>query len=136
VHSIGCSPTNLERVITMSTDAYTENLADFGSRERHLLQELLSAWNAQGLPDDFSDDRVRPAMNMNSGFVFLVNDDFQVAMMNGDKLESFYTTPYNGNEGFFDELIEEFADMHREDQDYMRQIAETLGREEYLPVEA
>lgn len=119
----------------MSNETYTENLADFGARERRMLQELLEAWNKQGLPEDFSDDRVRPAMNTNSGFVFLVNDDCQTAMMNGDKLESFYSTPYNGNEGFFDELIEEWADMHHDDQDYMRQIAETLGREDEIPVE-
>ena len=68
-------------------------------------------------------------MNTNSGFVFLVNEDYQSAMMNGDKLESFYSTPYNGIEGFFDDLLEEYASMRHEDQEYMRQIAENLGRE-------
>ena len=113
--------------------SYTENFADFGIRERRILADILDAWNKNGLPDDFSDDNVRPAMNMNSGFVFLVNDDCQVAMMNGDKLESFYSTPYEGREGFFDDLIDEYADMHREDQEYMRDVARALYREDEIP---
>ena len=116
-------------------DIYTENFADFGARERRMLSEIMRAWDSSGLPTDFSNENVRPAMNRNSGFVFLTNEDFQVAMMNGDKLESFYTTPYNGNEGFFDELVEEYEDMHPEDQRYLREIAEMLGREDELPGE-
>lgn len=113
--------------------SYTESFSDFGARERHMLTEIMNAWDKHGLPDDFSDDNVRPAFNMNSGFVFLVNDDCQVAMMNGDKLESFYWTPYEGREGFFDDLIEEYADMHRDDQEYMRDLARALGREDEIP---
>lgn len=113
--------------------SYTESFSDFGARERHMLTEIMTAWDKHGLPEDFSDDNVRPAMNMNSGFVFLVNDDCQVAMMNGSKLESFYSTPYEGREGFFDELIEEYSDMHREDQVYMIDVARSLGREDEIP---
>lgn len=114
-------------------DAYTEDFADFGSREREMVRELLDAWNKQGLPRGFDDAKVRPAMNSHSAYVFLVNDDFQVAMMNGDKLEQFYTSPYNGEEGFWEELVEGFKDMHPDDQDWMRQIAEAGGHE--LPEE-
>lgn len=114
------------------SDFYTEDFGKFGARERGMLREILQAWNEQGLPEDFSDDNVRPAFNMNSGFVFLVNEDCQTAMMNGDKLESFYSTPYDGHEGFWDELVEEYAGMHRDDQRYMREIAN--GRD--LPDEA
>ena len=78
----------------------TTNLSDFGSRERQMLIELLIAWRDQGLPHDFYNDEVVPMMNMNSGNVFLTNSDFQVAMMNGDKLESWYHCPNCGHEGF------------------------------------
>ena len=46
-------------------------------------------------------------MNFYSGNVFLTNTDYQVAMMNGDTLESFYTDFETGEEGFKDELTEE-----------------------------
>ena len=88
-------------------ETVTCDLARFGSREREMVRELLDAWHSQGLPDDFNDDEVKPFMNMNSGNVFLCNSDFQVAMMNGDKLESFYYCPYCGHEGFKDEMEHE-----------------------------
>lgn len=102
---------------------YTENLADFGSRERLMLESILHAWSTSGLPEDFDGTGVKPAFNKNSGYVFLVNSDFQTAMMNGDKLESFYSTPYNGNEGFWSYLVGDYPDMHPEDQQYMIDIA-------------
>lgn len=55
-----------------NNEVYTENLADFGSRERSMAAELLAA----RLPDGFPDDGVKLAMNRNSGFVFLVNADY------------------------------------------------------------
>jgi hypothetical protein len=84
----------------MRQDPTTTNLADFRSRERRLLIELLTAWEEQGLPDDFYEEEVVPMFNRNSGNVFLTNSEFQVAMMNGDKLESFYSCPNCGHEGF------------------------------------
>jgi len=105
--------------------SYTENLADFGSRERHMAAELL----AHTLPDNFSDSGVRIAFNMNSGCVFLVNDDYQVAMMNGGSLEIFHSTPYEGHEGFLSDLLDEYSpdDLNSEDTDYLRQAAEAEG---------
>lgn len=111
----------------------TTNIADFGSRERKMLIELLTAWDNVGLPADFSCDEVVPMMNTSSGNVFLTNSEYQVAMMNGDELESFYTSPYEGKEGFFDDLLSEFADMHREDQEWFRDIANNLNRADELP---
>lgn len=100
----------------------TENIAEFGYIERDQLITLLQAWQDQGLPDDFYCEDVRPMMNKNSGNVFLTNSEYQVAMMNGDKLESFYSTPYEGVEGFYDELMEQFDDLHPEDQDYLADL--------------
>lgn len=78
----------------------TTNLADFGPRERQMLVELLNAWEQQGLPEGFYDYEVNCMMNRNSGSVFLTNDEFQVAMMNGDKLEMWHNCPNCGHEGF------------------------------------
>ncbi len=78
----------------------TTNLADFGKRERWLLVELLQAWDTQSLPEEFCDDEVHPMMNRNSGNVFLTNSEFQVAMMNGNKLEMWHHCGNCGHEGF------------------------------------
>lgn len=84
-------------------DTTTTDFARFGSRERRMARELLQAWEEQGLPEDFYFEEVTIMMNMYSGNVFLTNSEFQVAMLNGDKLESFYNCPNCGNEGFNDE---------------------------------
>ena len=88
----------------------TTDLSDFGHRELEMLEELLCAMRTQGLPNDFEDSNVTPVMNQYSGNVFLSNSEYQVAMMNGDKLESFYTLSYSGEEGFADELYDLFQD--------------------------
>ena len=88
----------------------TTDLSDFGHRELEMLEELLCAMWTQGLPNDFEDCEVTPVMNQYSGNVFLSNFEYQVAMMNGDNLESFYTLSYSGEEGFADELYDLFQD--------------------------
>ena len=75
-----------------------------------MAEELLKAAREQGLPDDFYDDETTIMMNLMSGNVFFTNADFQVAMMNDDKLESFYSCPYCGHEGFADEMEHEPED--------------------------
>lgn len=109
----------------MSNEAYTENLADFGSRERKEAARLL----AEPLPETFNDDGVKLAFNRNSGYVFLVNSDYQCAMMNGPDLCVFHTTPYEGHEGFIEDLLNEYTpdDLNSEDASYIRGAAEAEG---------
>lgn len=117
----------------MSNDFYTEDLGDIMSstRERLEVTEILNAWNKDGLPDTFDPSGAKFAFNRNSGNVFLVNDNYDVAMMNGDKLETFYTTPYDGVEGFISDLLEENTpdELHADDAEYIREAAEREGVE-------
>ena len=83
----------------------TTDLSQFGYRELHLAKELLQALEDQGLPEDFDDDGLTIMFNTHSGNVFFTNSDYQAAMMNGDKLETFYTCSNCGNEGFADEVL-------------------------------
>lgn len=86
--------------------ATTTDLSKFGFRELKMAAELLTAYCEQGAPGYFDRDGVTVMMNTNSGYVFLTNAEFDVAMMNGDKLESFFTCPNCGSEGFADEIHE------------------------------
>ena len=101
------------------------DLSDFGHRELEMLEELLCAMRTQGLPNDFDDCEVTPVMNQCSGDVFLSNAQYQVAMMNGDKLESFYTLSYSGEEGFADELYDLFQNGGIDSHD-LKQLADIL----------
>ena len=121
-----------------SQKTYTEDLADFGYREQRAAQDLFEAWKTNGLPVDFWNNGVKVAFNMNSGYVFLTNSDYQVAMCTTNehgKLElyTFYTSPYEGKEGSFDELLEEYEDMHPQDQEWFQEIADNINRSDELP---
>jgi len=101
---------------TMRDSITTTDLSQFGSRELAEAGRLLTAITEQGLPDDFWDDGITVMFNTSSGYVFLTNSDYQVAMFNEDKplvaggvitgfeLESFYSCPNCGEEGFADEI--------------------------------
>jgi hypothetical protein len=113
----------------------TTNLADFGYREIKMARDLLDALVNNGLPDDFSNDGVVLMMNQNSGNVFLTNEEFEVAMESDGKLYSFYTSPYEGREGSFEDLLAEFDDMHEEDKEWFKGVAKNIDREDEIPEE-
>lgn len=85
----------------------TTDFAKFGYRERKIAENLLKSWREQGLPEDFYEDEVTIMFNTHSGCVFLTNSEFQVATLNDDKLETFYTDFETGEEGFKNELSAE-----------------------------
>jgi DNA-directed RNA polymerase subunit RPC12/RpoP len=87
-------------------ETVTADLANFGYRQLDMAGDLLKAIE-KGLPDDFDDDGLTIMLNTHSGYVFLTNNDYQVAMLNGSKLESFYTCPNCGNEGFAEDILTE-----------------------------
>jgi hypothetical protein len=105
----------------------TTDLSEFGWRERKMAAELLTASCEQGLPEDFEDDAITIMMNRKSGNVFLTNSEFQVAMMNGEKLESFYSCPQCGHEGFKEDMEH---DGNAECARYLRDIGVTAETEE------
>lgn len=114
----------------------TTNLADFGFREIKMARDLLDAWVTNGLPEDFGGDGVILMMNQNSGNVFLTNDDFDVCMHAGEgRLYSFYTSPWEGREGSFEDLLAQYDDMHEEDVTWFKELAERLSREDELPAD-
>jgi len=100
----------------------TTDLAKFGYREQAIAQDIFIAWRNHGLPQDFENDEVELCFNTHSGYVFLSNSDYQVAMEQDGKLVSFYTTPHGGREGTLEDLLEEYEDMHPEDKEYIDEL--------------
>ena len=101
----------------------TTDLSKFGFRELEEAADLLKAYVGGGCPEDFEEDGVTVMFNQNSGLVFLTNEEFQVAMVGDDgKLYSYYSTPYEGLEGSYEDLMEQYSDMHKEDKEYMDEL--------------
>jgi len=99
----------------------TNDLMDFGYRELHAAGRILLTLKTKNDETRFLGSQVKLEFNPNSGNVFLVDDDFNVAMMNGDKLEDFFTCPECGHEGFIEDMKHEGGKGCRE---YLKQIKE------------
>lgn len=78
----------------------TTDLADFGYREIKETIELLDMWMKQGLPVDFEEDGVQVMFNVESGYVFLTNSEYQAALIHNGQLKSYYTCAECGQAGF------------------------------------
>jgi hypothetical protein len=112
----------------------TTNIAEFGSSEILEASEILKAYGKGFYNHPYFMGEPQLMMNKNSGFVFLVDDGGEggnVLMLNGEDLEGFFTSPYEGLEGFFSDLLEEYKsdNMHREDVEWFEQLAKDLGEE-------
>lgn len=78
----------------------TRDLAQFGHVERKEAGRLLSALSSnKDKTVHFQHLGVAVEFNPMSGYVFLVDEDYNVAIMNGDELEDFHTCPNCGGEG-------------------------------------
>ena len=104
---------------------YTEDLGNFGARELELAIDLLQAAK-KGYPSDFWAEGVKLGFNTSSGSVFLTNDDYDVCMDADGELYTFYTSPYDGLEGFLWDLIDYYLDVpedwNEEDIEWLREL--------------
>lgn len=89
----------------------TQDLSKLSYREIDQLADLLKAY-ANNPNDCGLGDGVKWEYNPYSDNLFLVDDDYNVAMMNWGKLEKFYSCPNCGNEGF----IEDFTKLEKENE--------------------
>ncbi len=79
----------------------TQDLSKLGYREIDQLADLLKAYSNN--PPDCLIDNVKWEYNPESDNLFLLDDDYNVAMLNDDKLEQWFSCPNCGYEGFKDE---------------------------------
>jgi hypothetical protein len=110
-------------------DIVTADLSQFGHRELRLASELLSALVSQGTPDELGDG-ITLNFNTHSGYVFISDEDYNTAMMNGDKLETWFSCPECGHEGFKEDMAH---DGSAECRRYLKDIGvdEDDASEEY-----
>lgn len=102
----------------------TTDLSKFGYRELEMAKDLLDSWLKNCLPGGFYESNISIMFNTNSGNVFLTNSSGEVAMINFDtnQLEKFYSSPYEGIEGFYNDLKKEYDNMNTEDQEWFKSI--------------
>lgn len=112
----------------MMRDVAYAQFNDFGYRELSQAGDLLTLYSEGRLSrlarDYFSGPYgISVGFNNMSGNVFLVDEDFNVLMADGfGQLDLFITTPYSGEEGFYDDLMEIYNELDPEDQEYLNSL--------------
>jgi len=84
----------------------TNDFSDFGYCEKEEARELMSAYGTDKDKTVYLGSGVQVWFNLHSGYVFLSDEDFNSAMMNGDVLEDFINCPECGHEDFLSEMKE------------------------------
>jgi len=125
------NPARTGRQMMGQRDTYFEaDFNGFGYRELDEAGKLLSFYAADPTSAltpialdyfgaGYSGSYVKVGFNANSGNVFLIDEDYNVVMPNGGKLDLFITTPYSGEEGFYDDLMDIYDELDEEDQEYL-----------------
>jgi hypothetical protein len=99
----------------------TRDLLRFGYRELHLAGELLTALKTDKDKTKFLGDEVSIELNPNIGNVFMVDEECNVAMMNGENLEDWFMCPQCGHEGFLADIA------HKGGKECKRWVKEIKG---------
>lgn len=82
----------------------TRDLMDFGIKELRLAAKLLSVFKTAQDRTMRLGDKVTPEFNPDSGYVFLIDSNFNIAMLNGEELEDWLRCPQCECEGFVSDL--------------------------------
>lgn len=82
----------------------TRDLMDFGYRELDIAGDLLKTVKTNKDKSSLC-NQVAIEFNPQSGEVFLLDEDYNVAMMNGEFLEDFLNCPHCGFEGFSEDIM-------------------------------
>ena len=105
---------------------YEIDLSNFSNRELRTVAFIINQYLNDELTERarryFYDEGLKIGFNTNSGKVFLTNEDYQVLLINDyedRELDLFISTPYSGEEGFYDDLMDIYEELDPEDQEYL-----------------
>ena len=119
------------------TGEYGSNneLSLLGYRECGMFAQLLEAWSDQNLSSlakKYFEGLEDWGFNPNSGFVFLVDQAYNVLMFNESigKLDLFLSTPYEGQEGFIEDLLNEYEYLEYQDKKFVKEYYSSLSQAE------
>ena len=109
------------------------NLRGYVERKEALkLWSLLNENKLSELARNYFDETTADVyFNTSSGNVFLSDEDCNIVMERKGQLDLFIYISHSGQEGFFDELMNYYEDMHEEDKKYLREIATETLKEKY-----
>lgn len=113
------------------------NFSNFGRQELLTASKLLELYANDALTpvaNNYFNDLQSVQFNSQSGCVYLIDEDYQCLVYNDDlkMLDLWLVTPYNGEEGFLDDLVELVDTLHPEDLRYLLDFSDYLAESQVL----
>jgi hypothetical protein len=110
-------------------ESYYENdLSHLGNKELKDLAKLLTFWSENKITHNAHNNMGKIekfGFNGNSGYVFLIDDNYNTFMDNGSHLDIWLSCPYGGDEGFPEEFNGNHEDDYNQDDvDYLKNFGE------------
>lgn len=117
--------------LTESANVIEGDLSELRGHELSLLATLLILLSENKMSKNskkYIDDIKSWGFNKNSGYVFLVDDNYNVFMKNGNELDIFLSLPYSGEEGFPDDFNNTNEDnFHEEDIEFLNNFGRFIN---------
>ena len=100
----------------------SDNLENWSKEDITTVIKMLELFRDGKYSNDFYPEDVAIFKNTDLNIIFMANDEYSVLVYKDGELISYYTSPYAGLEGTFEELSEEYEDMCEEDKEWFNDI--------------
>ena len=100
----------------------SNNLENWSKEDITTVIKMLELFRDGKYSKDFYPEDIANFKNTNLNMIFMVNDEYSVLVYEDGELVSYYTSPYAGIEGTFEELSEQYDEMSEEDKEWFDDI--------------
>lgn len=98
------------------------NLEEWSKEDITTVIKMLELFRDGKYSNDFYPEDVAIFKNTDLNIIFMANDEYSVLVYKDGELVSYYTSPYAGIEGTFEELSEQYDEMSKEDKEWFDDI--------------
>ena len=98
------------------------NLEEWSKEDITTVIKMLELFRDGKYSNDFYPEDVAIFKNTDLNIIFMANDEYSVLVYKDGELVSYYTSPYAGIEGTFEELSEQYDEMSEEDKEWFNEV--------------
>lgn len=99
-----------------------DNLETWSKEDLTTVIKMIELFRDGKYSKDFYPTEVTILKNPDLDVIYMTNEDYYVVVYKDGELVSYYTSPYAGIEGTFEELSEQYDEMCEEDKEWFDEI--------------
>lgn len=99
-----------------------DNLEEWPKEDLTIVAKMIELFRDGKYSKDFYPAEVTILKNPDLNVIYMTNADYYAAVYKDGELVSYYTSPYAGIEGTFEELSEQYDEMSEEDKEWFNDI--------------